>query len=63
MGHKSRRRRRAQAVACNREPMAVSAPPPAPATIGGNWITRFAVVFLIIFVLLWLCAPQEQHHK
>lgn len=60
MGHKSRRRRREQEITCNREPVAVSAPPPAPSLFGGNWITRFAVVFLIIFVLLWLFAPQEE---
>lgn len=54
-----RRRHRAQKEIC--EPTAQAIPAaPAPGT---DRFMRFAVAFLIIFVLLWLFAPDPQQER
>lgn len=57
MGRKRKRR-------C-REPQAEVAPVASEAAhpaipFSGSWLGRFALVFLIIFLLLWLFAPDEK---
>jgi hypothetical protein len=61
MGHKRRRRRKS---AC--EEAAAIVPAASPQTVtgpaaGNGWFTRFAVAFLIIFVLIWFLGPRDDH--
>ena len=35
--------------------------PQAALPLFGPWFTRFAIAFLIIFLLLWLFAPREEN--
>ncbi|MCX7569665.1 hypothetical protein OS242_06785 [Tumebacillus sp. DT12] len=57
MGRTRRRRSRQSAEALAAAAPAVPATP-AP-SVGHDRFMRFALAFLIIFVLLWLLAPQE----